>query len=209
MRHLIYPQKWNKYAYVQNNPLSMKDPDGADDYFVFRPLATTNGSSWNAIKAEAPKYGNTVTVFNGKDATAANYTKALQTPGAHVVDAGHAAEYMNDKHQVTAGSVVLTGNEGIGVSQPDGGTLVPVSNVSASSVAVFGCYSADLANQYNGTTFTNPKQLDSRFSQEQKDPLRPAASHLCALIHLLSAGTFRGNSCSPVCLPTPNLFTTR
>jgi hypothetical protein len=46
------------------------------------------------------------------------------------------------------------GHQGVGVSKPDPGTLVPVPNVSASSVAVFGCYSADLASQYNGTTFT-------------------------------------------------------
>jgi RHS repeat-associated protein len=31
-RHLTNPQKWNKYAYVINNPLMRFDPDGMDDY---------------------------------------------------------------------------------------------------------------------------------------------------------------------------------
>jgi RHS repeat-associated protein len=30
-RHLTSPQKWNKYAYVLNNPLNRIDPDGQDD----------------------------------------------------------------------------------------------------------------------------------------------------------------------------------
>jgi RHS repeat-associated protein len=41
-RHLAFPQKWNKYAYVQNNPLGRIDPDGLDDYVVFRPATTTS-----------------------------------------------------------------------------------------------------------------------------------------------------------------------
>ena len=33
-RHLANPQKWNKYAYVINNPLANFDPDGMDDFRV-------------------------------------------------------------------------------------------------------------------------------------------------------------------------------
>jgi len=91
-RHLMFPQKWNKYAYVQNNPLALVDPDGADDFYVFRPSATENGATWNAIKAEASKNGNTVTIYNGKAATAEKFKAALNTEGAHVIDTGHTAD---------------------------------------------------------------------------------------------------------------------
>jgi RHS repeat-associated protein len=30
------PRKWNRYVYVQNNPLARIDPDGRDDYAIFR-----------------------------------------------------------------------------------------------------------------------------------------------------------------------------
>jgi|WetSurMetagenome_2_1015567.scaffolds.fasta_scaffold76381_2 RHS repeat-associated protein len=34
-RHLANPQKWNKYAYVINNPLANFDPDGREDVSVY------------------------------------------------------------------------------------------------------------------------------------------------------------------------------
>jgi RHS repeat-associated protein len=44
MKHLLNPQKWNKYAYVLNNPLSLIDPDGLEEmwiqYRAFIPQAT-------------------------------------------------------------------------------------------------------------------------------------------------------------------------
>jgi RHS repeat-associated protein len=33
-KHLLNPQKWNKYAYVLNNPLSMIDPDGMEELWI-------------------------------------------------------------------------------------------------------------------------------------------------------------------------------
>lgn len=33
-RHLMNPQKWNKYAYVLNNPLSLVDPDGMEEMTI-------------------------------------------------------------------------------------------------------------------------------------------------------------------------------
>jgi RHS repeat-associated protein len=37
VRHLLNPEKWNKYAYVLNNPLALVDPDGKEEMtFVYR-----------------------------------------------------------------------------------------------------------------------------------------------------------------------------
>jgi DNA-binding helix-hairpin-helix protein with protein kinase domain len=34
LKHLANPQKWNKYPYVLNNPLSMIDPDGMEELWI-------------------------------------------------------------------------------------------------------------------------------------------------------------------------------
>jgi RHS repeat-associated protein len=34
LKHLANPQKWNKYAYVLNNPLSLVDPDGMEEMWI-------------------------------------------------------------------------------------------------------------------------------------------------------------------------------
>jgi RHS repeat-associated protein len=157
-RHVVYPQKWNKYAYVQNNPLALVDPDGADDFFVFRPTASENGAAWNAIRAEAPKYGNTVTIYNGKDATAARFENALHSEGAHVIDSGHTV----DDNTGQARGVLLGDNRGVGDpsmttlpsgGQP-GGPMQAPGDVQAADVAVFGCSSTNLAPLFTTTTFT-------------------------------------------------------
>ena len=84
------PQTWNMYAYVRNNPTTLFDPTGLADFFVFLPLAGDVSSQWAAIKAEAPKYGNTVTIYPGGAATSQKFETALETPGANVVFSGHA-----------------------------------------------------------------------------------------------------------------------
>ena len=169
LRTIAYPQKWNKYAYVQNNPLAMIDPDGEDDFYVFRPLATENGRRWDAIRAEAPKYGNTVTIYNGNDATAGRFTNALNTEGAHVIDAGgHSVE----DNQGNAVGILLGGNTGVGSPAfttdvgPAGTPLVPVGNIQASDVAVFGCNSTQLAPQFSDTTFTGTRPTTNTVAED-------------------------------------------
>ena len=34
LKHLANLQKWNKYAYVLNNPLTLVDPDGLEETWV-------------------------------------------------------------------------------------------------------------------------------------------------------------------------------
>jgi RHS repeat-associated protein len=166
-RHLMQPQKWNKYAYVQNNPLARFDPDGADDYFVFRPLAgdsPTNNEAWARLEARTNRPGspNHMTVYPGDRATAANYQAAVATPGAHVIDMGHTFE--NNVGQ--AGAVLFGDNLAVGdTTMPPvpaldlsfsgglmlsfgGGPVLPLGDVQAADVAIFSCNSADLLSQY-------------------------------------------------------------
>jgi RHS repeat-associated protein len=174
-RHLANPQKWNKYAYVINNPLTRFDPDGLDDYVVFRPSAEFAGlhkSEWaaaeKAITGSKDSQGrqNTFHMIEGDKATLGAYNKALSTPDTHVVFVGHGTE---DSHNNNAGTGVLLAD---GTSQgKNGGTIItapsndptgfsfvfqgtPDVNVAASSVALFGCNTYDNASQYDGTDFT-------------------------------------------------------
>jgi RHS repeat-associated protein len=157
-RGLYDPQKWNRYVYARNNPLARVDPNGEDDIFIFRPLAGSSDPKWGAVQSEAATYGNTVTIYNGADATAERYVDALQVPDAHVVFAGHTVEYVSATDNAThAGSVLLNANVGVGIAHPNGGTAVPVPAAKAKSVAVFACKSNDLESQYSGTTFTGDR----------------------------------------------------
>jgi RHS repeat-associated protein len=180
-RHLAEPQKWNKYAYVQNNPLLRVDPDGLEDWIVFR-VANTDGrnllaglhdAQWKAaeqaITSQKDAKGNlnTFRMFEGDKATVSEYQKAINNPDAHVVFVGHANEDPNTRQ--TNGTAL---NDGVSLgkdgsmtesvrqsSDPEGAPDLRISYsisdpVSASSVALFGCDTSVIAGQYSDTNFT-------------------------------------------------------
>jgi hypothetical protein len=169
---VIYPQKWNKYAYVRNNPLAMIDPDGKDDFYVFRPMAgntrwdAQESAKWAAVQAEAPAHGNNVVIFNGGDANAARYVAALHTEGANVVETGHTVDPASPPPNA---GVLLGDNFGVGDPSVVGSTLsfnglpgyplLSVPTVEADTVALFGCNTNDLAGQYSNATFTGVSSL--------------------------------------------------
>jgi RHS repeat-associated protein len=64
-RHLASPQKWNKYAYVQNNPLTSIDPNGLDDYKVFITDPEGGGGNWAAARRSVEANGHTMQIFPG------------------------------------------------------------------------------------------------------------------------------------------------
>jgi RHS repeat-associated protein len=76
-RHLALPQKWNKYAYVQNNPLASVDPNGLDDYKVFI-VGPGIGGNWSQAQAAAETNGHTFTIYRGADASIQNFNRALK-----------------------------------------------------------------------------------------------------------------------------------
>jgi hypothetical protein len=67
-RIIANPQKWNRYAYVLNNPLIMIDPDGLAEIYVFRPEARSLNASWRKAARDAEANGNHMHFFNGAKA---------------------------------------------------------------------------------------------------------------------------------------------
>jgi RHS repeat-associated protein len=164
------PQTWNMYAYVGNNPTNSIDPTGLADYYVFLPLAPNVSNSWAAIQAEAPKYGNTVTIYPGATATTGNFQTALQTPNANVVFTGHSN--LNADH--TTIGIDMGDSHAVGIPQdpnswtagPDGLPQAPVSDLSANSVALFGCDTNTLAPLFAGTIFKGTRPTINTDAQD-------------------------------------------
>ena len=112
-RHLANPQKWNKYAYVINNPLANFDPDGMDDFKVFLNFLPGNvdahsqkqaDAQWSQIAAAARQNGHTVEFVKP---TVDNYATALQS-GSHVIDVGHSL--VNPDQQDKAYGINMSGD---------------------------------------------------------------------------------------------------
>ncbi len=161
-RILPNPQRWNRYAYVINNPLALVDPNGLWDIYVFRPEAKTNGAAWNKAIRDAKANGNTMKVLNGSAATRGAYLDALKNGDAKIVFVGHTVDVAGDTRNI-AKSVQLTGQEAVGTAasykngvDSTGGmgerSSTP-SSIDAQSVAAFACNSQDLASQYTSTEF--------------------------------------------------------
>jgi len=162
-RILPNPQRWNRYAYVINNPLVLVDPNGLWDIYVFRPEAKTNGAAWNRAAQDAKANGNTMHILNGSAATRGAYMDALKNGDAKIIFVGHTVDVAGDTRNI-AKSVQLTGNEAVGTAatykngiDSSGGmgdrSSTP-SSIDAQSVAAFACNSQDLASQYTSTDFT-------------------------------------------------------
>jgi len=93
LKQVVNPQRWNRYAYVVNNPLALYDPDGQDDQgkgggkvidvFITIPpdqqkdYRTVNGKpagefktpDWSKIQENAKKSGYTVNVHQLNEST--------------------------------------------------------------------------------------------------------------------------------------------
>jgi len=177
-RHLTNPQKWNKYAYVINNPLMRFDPDGMDDYVVFRTVTSgTNTKQWAAVEKyitgtkDSQGRQNTFHMVQGDAATTKAYNTAISTADTHVVVVGHVTHPPGDSTNTGIGlndgqSYGKNGSTSMTMtSSPSGTPGAPPdlnlsfnetisNNVVASSVALFGCNSYDLASEYDTTNFT-------------------------------------------------------
>src|SRR6185503_17803602 len=93
IKQVVNPQRWNRYAYVVNNPLALYDADGQDDQgqggskiidvFIAMPAGgqqdyrTVNGRpavnyplpDWSKLRENAAKAGYTVNVHQLSEST--------------------------------------------------------------------------------------------------------------------------------------------
>jgi hypothetical protein len=187
-RILPNPQRWNRYAYVINNPLGRIDPDGLTDFAVFLSYAPADRGhllaiNWDRIRADAVKHGNTLTIYQGSEANSAQFQAAL-AKGQVTVYIGHTQ--LNDipaGTPVRANAVSLSDKE-VGIPPTPGqngsGRYVPNSSggmdavpaekpqPNGGTVAIFGCDSAHLSGQYSGAD--NFVGVDSGADRETSIP---------------------------------------
>lgn len=153
----MYPQKWNKYAYVQNNPLGSIDPDGLDDYKVFLTVPEGSTGNWGGVAQSVASNGHTMQIYSGGAATIQAYNKALSDPKSRVVFVGHTR---HDPTTNVTNSLQLANGDSRGTASTSqtfdmstdpptlGAKINQNTTVSANSVAVFGCDSISLSSQY-------------------------------------------------------------
>ena len=103
-RQLINPQRWNRYIYSLNSPLTVYDPDGQDDqgqggaividiYISHAEkgdeLTSAQSQSLNKLIAAGAKKGITINLHDGFNATAEDADRSLAAEGNVVMFAGH------------------------------------------------------------------------------------------------------------------------
>jgi RHS repeat-associated protein len=172
-KHLFSPQRWNKYSYVQNDPLGRIDPDGLEDFIVFRPTTNATSKSWSDAKIAVEKNpSNHVKILNGGEATVKAWNTARTTPGTTAIFVGHTTHEMNGSNIGTTNAISLNDGRSAGENgyqsthvtpaathgEPptvtmDSSMVIAPGATQADTVAIFGCQSIDLSSQYGNTNF--------------------------------------------------------
>jgi uncharacterized protein RhaS with RHS repeats len=151
-RHVVHPQKWNKYAYVQNNPLNSVDPDGLDDYKVFVAAPQAGGGNWERAEQAAHANGHTFQIFRAEMATLESYNRALGDPNSRVIFVGHSTHDAGGTNGVELFNGISSGTVSQTTDQAVSATITSVT-VNANTVGLFGCDTQAIMSQY---TVDNP-----------------------------------------------------
>jgi len=187
-RHVVNPQRWNLYVYVNNNPLALFDPDGRDPqgkagrtidiFLTFKPTdreytktrkgrVYDKGPDYDGLKERGRKAGFNVVVHQLSGSDAQTVTNSLMTSEVTSI-VGHGAGPTVGKF--TAVAVPLNGSEigpgGVRPTTTDShGTITPVGPqtdppmVNATVTGLFTCNSADKLPQQFTLLDTNQSMI--------------------------------------------------
>jgi RHS repeat-associated protein len=188
--HLANPQKWNKYNYVLNNPLSMFDPDGQQEmtivYRTFIPTATATaggktyaGDNRTFSLAPVASSRSTITVLIETDPSIRPGNPIISTTGTVTGSAGQTTELSpNGNTSATAttglpfatGSRDANGNAVINITQDVKNPLSPADAYFGTTVgqAITPGISANLTMSFtpNGAGITTTGTASNFPSEE-------------------------------------------
>jgi RHS repeat-associated protein len=161
---LARPQAWNRYAYVQNNPMGKVDPDGRDTWDLVSGVANAIGSD-NLIGAGRVSGGN-------------SDFKAGQHIGDFVASVGGLVE---------AGAGTSIGAVGVAFDATFFGAIVGVpANVAGATMIVHGATTAVVGTIHMSESAGGPKAGSSGgpgagkdFSKRTKDTARAESNNKC------------------------------
>jgi RHS repeat-associated protein len=172
--HIVNPQRWNRYAYVVNNPLALYDPDGQQDqgkgggkvidiFLHYDKVANPKGEDRMTrdqrrelaeVREQAKRKGIQVNVREIYDSDAETASRVVATPGAIAIFGVHTARDQNT--QETIGPLTSTGilaRAGIVYSGDDGKyDIRDRGPTQAELVVVMGCDSSYTRDAFAGAT---------------------------------------------------------
>jgi RHS repeat-associated protein len=155
IRHIANPQKWNKYSYVINNPMSFFDPNGMEEititYRTFIPQATTT--------LMGKTYGGDNHGFSTADSVSSRTSITIK---------------IETDPKIRPGNPIISvdGKSGGNTGHADPSTILDKSgNVSESRTATNGLPTVTGTRDANGTPVLN-------IQQDTKNPLSPGLQAL-------------------------------
>ena len=156
---LVNPQRWNRYAYVLNNPLKMIDPTGMDqlvfhsgvtvsyfpDYFSTVELFGTGGMFFSGLDAQDPmnpKNGTSLGVIDVGNATASTETsESPETPSSSTPPSTQTTPAESTQHSPSSASPGGSAGTTISRAAPaTGRSSRPSADYGTISVGVGGLF---------------------------------------------------------------------
>jgi RHS repeat-associated protein len=162
VQHIANTQRWNLYAYVNNNPLALTDPDGKDgqgkagakviDIFIVATSRELRGHKipdWNGLKHIGEQNGFDIRVHPRSESTLKNVTQSLKESAATVIIT-HALYNPGDPPNHRYGVVLKDGYLTDTGEGKDKGKNLEITGgkpeASGSLLAITGCNSADMGS---------------------------------------------------------------
>ena len=162
------PQRWNRYAYVINNPLVLFDPNGLADFYVFLNYLSMPDSQetiqwlnknnlspdWSAIAKQAEAYGNHVHYFSfGLASPDALQAAADQGQITMIVGHAHVTDIGMGPHAdgIIMGDGLVVGNDALLKQEMAVGGIWPSSiTANGGTFAFMGCDTSTTLSVFPG-----------------------------------------------------------